>query len=573
MRKFSFLLVFVALFLSCQEQERFFSEESGIESSLFDNELPEEEVLEMLRAFVAKADAGIQTRGTGLSVVSTSKRYYSTLSTRTGSSNANVPFYSFDLQLGDQNAFALVCADKRLPQVVAFSQKGNLEEIKTHNALAYRYIQNLPDDVAILLDNRIALPYWKEYSKNNKDYSHYNAGFPYEETGNVDWISEDEDERITYIRNYMNWSQEEPYNDRMDFVPGSNERYKVGCSNIATINIMGYYRYPERYDWDALLDFSSILDGYQPQSVVDAAAQLCRDVCNASLSRSSTNGETTTTTEGAIRGLNLMGFDHSGAMEYDLDTIKASLKAFRPVWMGGFSSNQSAVGHAFVVRGYWYLRYEFEGEDNSFPPCWMETESLGINWGAMGGFGDGFYLVRFKVPGEAAYELENKDVDLIPLMLDTAGIYWGPNYNQRLTIIPHIRPKENTSMRLAGAEINGIFTEYDHNGTTGYLLDPIAYFDIHDDSNRTVTIRVETDSREIENLHYVDIPDVLFLENCYISPGEYGTTLEWVFYIYLPEGDTYGEVDLTLRCFNAWKEEIFTIKMTPYLILQDPNEL
>lgn len=423
-RKLLIILVLSLLTLfSCQNDNLVMENTEKFPLDKNECELSEQEVIQVLNSFIQKTSySGMQTRSNTVSVSKYEKKYYKSEkpSTRTGN-NAEVAIYNFELQSGKDNGFALVCADKSNPAVIAYSLKGTIEDIeKGDNEFLKNYVANLPAAIVEILSRR-------EYIPNLN--LRYPAGFPTVDVPNVSysWESDSTKEKIAYLQRNISWEQGAPYNNKMPVDPATNKRCLVGCSNIATLNIMAYHNYPANYDWTNLKQYEVVIPGWQPQSVIDNAAQLCLDVYTIVGSKGSSSA-TSTTPNQAYAGFYDLGFLCNPIHAYNLDSIRSSINNLRPIWMCGQDSTSSSA-HAFVVRGYWEIINK--NEANAF------SVSLGFNWGWMGGYGDGWYLVEY----------EGFDLSFIGLRPKIFGND-GPaiskkNYNKNMRIITQIRPNRN----------------------------------------------------------------------------------------------------------------------------------
>lgn len=420
---FCSLICVVMIFFSCQDDQSF---PETVPEQSFKSEVPTElsdsEAEQILMNFIEKRNSlSIQTRGNNVTIRRCTKNYCSSPQTKsTGEIAEAVAFYNFELLSNNQEGYAIVCGDKRLPQVLAYSTNGSLERVKSSgNEFLVNYLSNLPDAITKLLENRKGLA-----DLNNR----YTAGFSYEDVPNVAHTYETDStvERVVYLQESTTWEQGAPYNNLMDINPKTNQRYLVGCSNIACVNIMAYYCYPEKYNWAALKEFRAIIEGYQPASLVTQAAQLCKDIFIANKSVNTENG-TGTKPSDVITGLRSFGYETSGLLEYSLDSIKASLEKFYPVYMRG-QDPKKTIGHAFVVRGYWKVLPKSNLQRDS-------TVSIGINWGWMGGFGDGFYLAEYD-------DVDLTILGLHPLVFGNEGpVASKDSYTDKIKLITRIRPK------------------------------------------------------------------------------------------------------------------------------------
>lgn len=424
-----FWIIPLFLLFSCQEED--FSTdipEAGNNENKY--ELTGSQAMKVLGEFIKNNPdlKEIATRSQSIEVKEISKKYHGSISTRSGETPEKIAMYNYNITAGEENGFAIVCADKRFPRVIAFSTKGDLTELKNgDNEILSNYLNNIEDYVAILVSYREQLP-----DLNNK----YNAGFPYEDMVDVQysWATDSTEESITFLKESVTWDQSSPYNMLFDVVPGTNERYSVGCSNIATINIMAYYQYPTTYDWDFLTEYRVIHDGYDPASKVLQAAKLCKEVSRLSNStHNPSTGKTSTTLAGAKAGFTSLGYKYTQVDSFSMNAVKNSLDKCYPVYIAAGDKNNPSytTGHAFVIRGYWDTKINVQDS----PYQGDLAISLGINWGNMAGFGDGWYLAEI---GDLGLDF----IGLTPLIFTDQGpAYSSRNWSRAIKLLTDVRPQ------------------------------------------------------------------------------------------------------------------------------------
>ena len=340
-------------------------------------------------------------------------------------------FYNFDLKTNQGRGYAIVCADRRLPQVIAYSTKGSMEEINnSENRFFIDYVQNLPLAITQLIAARNGHPTLE---------NDYIEGFSWEpRIGDAHhvWLTDSTMEGLGYLEESAIWDQEYPYNNDMPFNPLENKRFPVGCSNIACVNIMTYYAYsaPQTYMLETFRRYRNIIAGNgnaddDDPSIVANAGKLCKDIAIANKSTFDTlTNMTGTNPYNVVKGLESFGYISNPVMDYNIDSISLSLSRGHLIYMRGEDSTKEKSGHAFVVRGIWGV-IPF----NAYMETIYMTISLGINWGASGGFGDGFYLAE--LDGENMLDI----IGLHQRILTNFGI-GSINRGDRLKIITNIRP-------------------------------------------------------------------------------------------------------------------------------------
>ncbi len=422
-----FWIIPLFLLFACQNED--FSTTQELDSDKSQYELTSTQAQGILEKFISEnPDLKLTTRtAQTLKIKEVSKKYHGEINTRSNQTSEKIAMYNYEINNDKNRGFAIVCADKRFPRVIAFSTKGTLDELKnSDNEVLANYLNNIEDYVAILVSYRDKLP-----DLNNK----YNAGFPYEEMIDVQysWTTDSTKESIVYLKESITWSQSAPYNNMFEFAPGTNERYTVGCSNIATINIMAYYHYPKNYDWENLTMYPTIVEEYDPEEVVLEAAKLCKYVSEVSNSTSNpSTGTTSTTLAGAKAGFTALGYKYTQVDSFSMTAIKKSLDNCYPVYMAAGDKNNpsNSTGHAFVVRGYWNT--EINVEESLYNGDL--AISLGINWGNMGGFGDGWYLVEI---GDLGLDF----VGLNPIVLTDQGpAFSNQDWSRAVKLLTDIRP-------------------------------------------------------------------------------------------------------------------------------------
>ena len=259
--------------------------------------------------------------------------------------NDNAPYYVFNAE--DDNGFVIVSGDEGTDPILAYSDKGSLNEESLPPALAYFLEQFAKAD-----DRR--------EMKSLKMTKH--AAIP---------------AKIT-----SRWNQGEPYNRLCPVDPATGNKSFTGCVATAMAQIIRYHRWPEEgttaipaytsskgtqseqnlaelppisFDWDNMCDTY----GWENSEVqINAVAQLML-YCGQGAqmfysSTASASGESQT-----IRALKAyFGYDNDAKIvrpisynmfEWD-NLIYTELAANRPVFYQGYDLDSG--GHAFVVDGY-----------------------------------------------------------------------------------------------------------------------------------------------------------------------------------------------------------------------------
>lgn len=188
----------------------------------------------------------------------------------------------------------------------------------------------------------------------------------------------------------------------------------LGCTTVATGQLMRYFRHPASFDWDAMHD-----------KLNTSTTALFLKNLRAELN---TTADNTSTLADAERVLTSYGYDCS-RISHNYHLVAGSLKKKNPVLQRGNVSG-ATVGHAWICDGYDYqkewLEYElyglgindYTGEfgyvkysgDNYEEWINTGTTYFHMNWG-WGGIHDGWYLEDLSdVPSGMGYTQTRQDI-------------------------------------------------------------------------------------------------------------------------------------------------------------------
>lgn len=158
---------------------------------------------------------------------------------------------------------------------------------------------------------------------------------------NVTFILEKYDEYIDRSVDPLlqtEWNQINGYNY---YIPN---KYPVGCVPVAMGQIMKYYKYPLRYDWNLM---------YNTESTVTTAAFLLEVGINVGINYNS--GESGSNIDKALSAFkNKYGYTSAKKVSHNAFDVMDELDQSRPVYMRGDNSHD---GHAWVCDGYDYSYY------------------------------------------------------------------------------------------------------------------------------------------------------------------------------------------------------------------------
>lgn len=205
------------------------------------------------------------------------------------------------------------------------------------------------------------------------------------------------------------WHQEPPYNSLCPIDTITNKRSVVGCVATSMSQVMHYWQWPERYDWDNMLDNYEKMDYTDEQ--VNAVAQLALD-CGQSVKMkytSSASGARSVYQAIALaneyeynRGLQMYFRDFYSLEEMTL-MLKKELAAGRPVLVSGYRKTD---GHAFVIDGY------------------DERDWFHVSWGNPRGIGNEYTYLPYLSPDLPGYNsyLDSPENGYNVLQMFTIGV-------------------------------------------------------------------------------------------------------------------------------------------------------
>lgn len=287
--------------------------------------------------------------------------------------------YYYVYNLGDNEGFVIVSGDERAKQILGYSNDGNF-------------------DIHTVSDN---LKYWLSVYEDELDFM---TTLPTEETvlspALKSTTEQSDDSFAPFIAPMVKakWNQDAPYNYDCPVIPGTANRSMVGCTAIASGQIMSYYQWPKTgkgsltqtifnksltvdfskasYDWDKIRDF------YSPTISVtnETAKAVAQFLYHVSFAIKTTYGESSGAyTKDMARAL-MDYFDYDQNIQiyrrdyYTKDEwerlIKTELNASRPIHYAGYA-NELGSGHAFVCDGYdenglFHFNWGWEGSSNGY---------------------------------------------------------------------------------------------------------------------------------------------------------------------------------------------------------------
>lgn len=331
-----------------------------------------------------------------------------------------------DLKVGEKDGFAIVVADKRFPVVLAYSSHGKYSDLKEKGSENLQtYVENIPNDVkAVLADPRyLTTDLTNDTSKIFKAFPYYNDRDEIYATEDFSGIWHD----VALLRESVLWGQFSPYNDSLPINPKKGKPFPVGCVNVALSQIMAYYKYPAKYDWDVMAVCVNIANiPFFPAEITAIITTFIKELTTITKTKFKEEFNTSAVNiPNMVAALDTLGYKYDPLILYNSNAVRTSLKAKKFVIATGRAQTDEV--HAFVLSGYW--KFTIPQNITNL----QNGTNLGVNWGNAGGFGDGWYLVEYGNKMITDLGLAQRD----PI----TGSVTGPNYTETLYILPGICPK------------------------------------------------------------------------------------------------------------------------------------
>lgn len=374
---------------------------------------------------------------------------------------------------GQNNGFAIISANKKTAPIFAFSDTGFFDLSEKSPAMEYlnKYKQSVKtaqEDNTDTLRTKYALQ-WADFEKCNTDNiaatrglnadmqkkleneRKYRESLGYKYIGTLSSaqyylpqetyqlllkeMKECTDPQYDYmettqlfIKSYdyeiidkllsTEWHQYEPFN-----VDATNKL--AGCVPIAVAQIVYYYKYPNKYNWNNIY-INPVLNDDFKYFIKDI-----RNLCDVDYKA----GGTSSNIDKAKSAFQKLGYTVVKT-DYDVtSTLRSQIQMKRPVYMRGESSDGS--GHAWICDGYQNIKYDaittfmpnksdpkFKFEPTSkygfatyelsvYPPSSLNMNQFGeyfhMNFGWYNGLHNGWYRENSYIPSaEKSYQFEHK---------------------------------------------------------------------------------------------------------------------------------------------------------------------
>ncbi|MBD9134678.1 MAG: hypothetical protein EGP73_07435 [Alistipes indistinctus] len=331
----------------------------------------------------------------------------------------------------DSAGFAIVSADNRLPDVLAYSDKGTLSENENLPEGVKMFLAALPDYARIEAARTDSLIAAKNRSLDSlPDPDGYYRLNPRHEWGPKMYFTDN-----PVIK--TQWGQDRPFNEEAPIINGV--RAKAGCVPVAIAQITSYHGTPVRaYDYNNIelgiyynlnwpilancLTGDDVFNAYMNKPVA-VYLRWIGGLCNANYG----TVETTAADDSPQNVFKTFGYSYKSIGPYEFKSLCLSIRRKQPAYLCGRSPDNSK-GHAWVADGVkcweqnYYLIYDLYDANMNF----VRTETVydGVtghldthiycNWGVNGTY-DGFFEAGVFKPGISDFTRNVKQViDIMP---------------------------------------------------------------------------------------------------------------------------------------------------------------
>ena len=329
-----------------------------------------------------------QTRSTGKTIkeIVSLSSFFNQPATRSATVSGKNPVSDiYIVNYSGDAGFAIISADTRLVDVLAYSDYGNITDtldnpgVKLFMSGVYDYadymLNYLPekgDSVAVhgmVLPKNSATTASRGYTGQKTlsaitgyPYVNENPYYPPEDDDGYYYYQETvEDQDWTGILKgpftKINWGQWTPFNN---YLPGGcwGVNVPTGCVPTAMVHIMSYHEWPltiysDSLKWDVLKYYTVDRDlKGAPQDTINVVAKLFQELGTLVNITYDCNGSSASFTDAnAAFNTNTLGYSTDGIISYSRSEARWDLRNDRPVFVGGHKENDE-TGHVWVVDGY-----------------------------------------------------------------------------------------------------------------------------------------------------------------------------------------------------------------------------
>ncbi len=349
----------------------------------------------------------------------------------------SIPVYEFNIEEANgKSGFAVMLADKRFDDVLAYSTDGSLSDT-TFNVGLSLLLSRISDYVEILNGESVqeyadwlcnSVTGTEKYIKRFASEADYKSFF--QNNGYYgEWDKREYQARFIPVK----WKQTAPYNSMTPIFNGQHA--KAGCGAIALGQLMTYYKKPQGYDWNLLTQTSTIetVANGGNQARINEVSRLLYDIGKPGVGYINY-----TPTGSSIQDYNIWNvlklfgyvYAYDSSARYanfpNATTILTELTNGYPVLIGAdeyysrIDPIKKELGHVWIIDGIfrkerdrYFVEEILPTNNNSFyRELWSYRErftQVHCNWG-WGGSSDGWYSHRLFTPINEPYKFDKNFV-------------------------------------------------------------------------------------------------------------------------------------------------------------------
>lgn len=299
----------------------------------------------------------------------------------------------------NDEGFAIMSSDKRLPALLAMADSGNLNNADSiDNPGLEIFMEQLDYYLYSMGGNGDNLPEPFKPSEPGDNLDPIGGGGGGDPLDYVfgDWVTD-----VAYPNGVckVQWDQFGPYNIYCPIDSLTGKNLPAGCLPVALGQLLSVYNYPWSYkefyfDWNRMTSQSSF---YFPTETAQNIARLLQQLgTSENLNVKYEPGGSLSKMSAVAHTLKNLGFSSTGNYKgYDEGRVGKDLEKGYPVLISGVSHKNGDGGHAWLAHGIMKRYRNCKIMDKDSGKIYKEyTESytyILCNWG-WGGYHDGYYL-------------------------------------------------------------------------------------------------------------------------------------------------------------------------------------
>lgn len=433
------VIAFLALLflISCNNAIVDHLEQNPDTSYVPSSELTEKQAEAILLLYLDQFESESNTKSTTNRIVGVEKincgfsDYQLKSGLKTNSNSEELSIYNFTISSGNTKGFALIPADIRCGEVIAFSPYGSLNDTIFNKGLAYWYNYSLKDYLINKINYFETHVRPKEVSNTKASISPENTLSPGQTVlassswhygTNYDTVYHYYTKYSEYLVNHpqkinLRWNQTAPYNNRFPDLncSGVTRKAYAGCGTVAIAQILTHYRKSTtNYDWSVLTATPTI--STTNVGGANEVSRLMKDISDVISTNIACDGTSSTFTT-CIKYLKQKSFSYVKDIEvrpgYDNieETLYNQFGLNRVVIMRG-TNPDTGGGHAWVIDGYQKCSADLYTQtiiynkktgsvisDTGLVWSWVNLlkpyqDRFHFNWGH-GGAGDGWFSLFY----------------------------------------------------------------------------------------------------------------------------------------------------------------------------------